>query len=85
MQFDKGKLSGSDGCNRYSTSYVASERDLKVGDKIAGTRMACPQPVMEEARTFIGILGRTAGYRRSGGRLTLLDSSGRPLADFKGE
>jgi heat shock protein HslJ len=85
MLFDKGRLSGSDGCNRYTTSYMASEKDLKVGANIAGTRMACPQPVMEEAATFIGILGRATSYRRSGDRLTLLDSSGRPLADFKGE
>ena len=63
MQFDKGRLSGSDGCNRYATSYSASESSLKIGPNIAGTRMACPQPIMEEAATFIAILGRTVGYR----------------------
>ena len=52
---------------------------------IAGTRMACPAPVMEEAATFIGILGRTAGYRTDGNRITLLDRDGRPLADFRKE
>jgi len=83
MQFDKGRLSGSDGCNRYATSYTASASSLKIGPNIAGTRMACAPPVMEEAATFIGILGRAAGYRRSGDRMTLLDGSGRPLADFR--
>jgi heat shock protein HslJ len=85
MQFAKGLVTGSDGCNRYSTSYSAGESRMKIGPRFTGTRMACPAPIMEEAATFIGILGRTASYRRSGDRLTLLDSSGRPLADFKGE
>jgi len=83
MQFDKGRLAGSDGCNRYATSYSASASSLKIGPNIAGTRMACAQPVMEEAAVFIGILGRTAGYRTDGNRMTLLDRDGRPLADFR--
>jgi len=83
MQFDKGRLSGSDGCNRYTTGYTASATVLKIGPNVAGTRMACPQPIMEEARTFIEILGRTAGYRRDGDRMTLLDSGGLPMAAFK--
>jgi len=83
MQFDKGRLAGSDGCNRYTTSYSASQSSLKIGPGFAGTRMACAQPIMEEATTFIGILGRTAGYRADGGRMTLLDRDGRPLADFR--
>ena len=83
MQFDKGRLSGSDGCNRYSTSYAVSDGRLKVGPNIASTRMACPQPILEEARTFIEILGRTAGYRRDGERMNLLDGDGRPLAAFR--
>jgi heat shock protein HslJ len=83
MQFDKGRLAGSDGCNRYSTSYSASAGALKIGPNIAGTRMACAAQVMEEAKAFIEILGRTAGYRRDGDRMTLLESDGRPMAAFK--
>jgi heat shock protein HslJ len=85
MQFEKGRLTGSDGCNRYTTTYNASQSTLKIGPNIASTRMACARPVMEEAKTFVEILGRTASYRRDGERMTLLDGSGRPLADFKGE
>lgn len=83
MQFEKGRLSGSDGCNRYSTSYSASDGRLKIGPNIASTRMACAQPIVEEARTFIEILGRTVGYRRDGERMNLLDGDGRPLAAFR--
>ena len=83
MQFEKGRLSGSDGCNRYTTIYNASDSSLKIGPNIAGTRMACAAPVMEEAKTFIEMLGRIAGYRRDGERMTLLDGGGRPLATFR--
>jgi heat shock protein HslJ len=83
MNFEKGRLSGSDGCNRYRTSYSASQGSLKIGPGFAGTRMACPQAIMEEAATFIGILGRTTGYRVDGDRMTLLDSGGRPMAAFR--
>jgi len=80
MQFEKGRLAGSDGCNRYSTGYAVSEGKLKIGPNIAATRMACAREIMEEATTFTGILVRTAGYRVEGDRLTLLESDGRPLA-----
>jgi len=83
MNFEKGRLSGSDGCNRYSTGYSAAEGRLKIGPNIASTRMACPAPIMEEATTFIGMLARTAGFRLDGERMTLLDGSGLPLAALK--
>ena len=83
LQFEKGRASGSDGCNRYTTSYAASAGELKIGPNIAGTRMACAPAVMEEAGIFIAILGRTAGFRRDGDRLTLLERDGRPIAAFK--
>jgi heat shock protein HslJ len=80
MQFEKGRLAGSDGCNRYSTGYAVSDGKLKIGPNIAATRMACPPEIMEEATTFTGILVRTSGYRVEGDRLTLLESDGRPMA-----
>ena len=83
MQFDKGRLSGSDGCNRYTTGYTASANSLTIGTNIAGTRMACPPEVMEEAKTFISILGRATGYRVDGDRMMLLDATGRPMATLK--
>jgi heat shock protein HslJ len=82
LQFDRGRLSGSDGCNRYATSYSASRERLRVGLNVVSTRRACPPQVMEEAATFLSMLGSAAGFRRGGDRLTLLDRDGRPLADF---
>jgi len=84
MQFDKTQITGSDGCNRYTTSYSANESGMKIGPMIAATtRMACAPTIMEEAKTFIEILSKAVGYRRDGERMNLLDSSGRPLAAFR--
>jgi heat shock protein HslJ len=83
MQFEKGRLSGSDGCNRYTTGYTASATSLTIGTNIAGTRMACAPEVMEEAKTFISILSRASGYRVDGDRLMLLEKDGRPMAAFR--
>ena len=83
MLFDTGRLSGSDGCNRYATKYTAWENNLKIGPNVVGTRAACSPPVMDEATTFLGILGRTAGFRRDGNRMMLFDGEGRPLAAFQ--
>ena len=74
---------GSDGCNRYATKYTAWENNLKIGPNVVGTRAACSPPVMDEATTFLGILGRTAGFRRDGNRMMLFDGEGRPLAAFQ--
>jgi heat shock protein HslJ len=83
MQFERGRLSGSDGCNRYATTYAASQERLKIGQNVVSTRMACARDVMDEAAMFMGMLDRAAGFRRSGDRMTLLDRDGRPLADFR--
>jgi heat shock protein HslJ len=83
MRFEKGRLSGSDGCNRYATSYSASQERLRIGPNVVSTRMACKPDIMEEAATFLSMLDRAAGFRRNGERMTLLDRDGRPMADFR--
>ena len=83
MQFERGRLNGSDGCNRYATTYAATQEKLKVGPNVVSTGRACTPQVMEEAATFMSMLGRAAGFRRNGDRMTLLDRDGRPLAAFQ--
>lgn len=40
--FAAGELSGSDGCNRYSTTYVLDGDRITIAPEIVTTRMACP-------------------------------------------
>ena len=82
MAFDNGRVQGSDGCNRYRTSYVVNGERLKFDEDIASTRISCIQSAMMQAVAFFEALRVTARYRRQGEQLTLLDAKGETLAVF---
>lgn len=82
LNFDAGRVSGTDGCNRYSGSYTGSGGRLSVGKDIISTKMACPGPVMQQAQVFVAALTGAAAYRGDGQQLTLLDAAGKVLATF---
>lgn len=82
LNFERlGRASGSDGCNDYSTSYAVAGSQLTFGP-IAGTMMACPDPVMQQATAYQQALAQTASYVIEGERLTLMNSGGAALATF---
>lgn len=72
-----GILSGSAGCNRYTTIYEASGTNLKVGP-VASTRKACADPagVMEQETQFLQALATATTYRLDGDRLELRTADG---------
>ena len=76
------RASGSDGCNSYNTAYVADETTIKFQAPIAGTMMACPEPIMEQAAAFAEALEQAANFQIQGGQLTLSDEDGKELATF---
>lgn len=52
LTFEPGRIAGLAACNRYSGSYTLTGEGLSFGP-MAGTRMACPPPLMEtEAAVF---------------------------------
>ncbi|MDE7069397.1 MAG: META domain-containing protein [Alistipes sp.] len=66
----KGNLSGEGACNRLMGSYEASASgDLKI-DRMASTRMACPD--METEARFMQLLSEATHYRIDGQMLMLL-------------
>lgn len=82
LQFEGERLSGSDGCNRFNGGYSTEGGKFRVVTPLAGTRMACPPEVMEQARAVTGALTQAAAYDVVDGQLRLLASSGTPLAVF---
>ena len=68
-----GMASGSDGCNRYNMPYVVEGASIKFGAPAAGTMMACPQPVMDQANTYLQALGQASSYTLQGNQFSLLD------------
>ncbi|MCK7578281.1 MAG: META domain-containing protein [Chromatiales bacterium] len=85
LSFDpRGRISGSDGCNRYLSGFTRAKASLSFGP-IATTRMACTATDgrAEQARAYAEQLGRVNAYRIEDGRLTLLDAKGAILARFR--
>ncbi len=82
-EFDEeGRVSGSSGCNNYSTSYEVNGDQLTFVEPVASTMMACPEEIMEQEREYLGVLADTATYDIANEELILNDSSGNELARF---
>jgi heat shock protein HslJ len=81
--FDAGRAQGSDGCNRYGTSYTVDGSKLAVSTQGASTRMACAPDLMRQADAFMAALHAAKGYRVQHGRLELLGEGGALLAGFE--
>ena len=78
---DGRRVTGSDGCNRFTGNYqLAAER--VAFEKMAATMMAC-QESMESERAFRAALGHAQRARVSGQQLELSDSEGKLLARFQ--
>jgi heat shock protein HslJ len=82
LNFVAGKAAGSDGCNTYNTSYTADATNIKFNQPIATTMMACPEPIMAQASSYLQALGQAATYNADGKQLSLVDASGKELATF---
>ena len=84
LQFNKdGSATGSDGCNRFRTTYTQKANSLTFKQPAASTMMMCPEPVMKQATAFMGALTATTSFlaeqedpglaRRRGNRRHLRD------------
>jgi len=85
LQFMKGTVSGSDGCNRFSGHYSAKKSTLKVSAQMAATLMACPAEVTAQAKAFIAALTGTSSYRIADDTLELLSAGGEVRAALKAQ
>jgi heat shock protein HslJ len=77
--FEAGTVSGSGGCNRYSSTYVASGSSLTIRAPFAGTLKACPPAESAVESAYFQRLPRVASYSVDGNKLTLSDGSGKAL------
>ncbi len=67
-----GSVFGTDGCNRYNTTYTQEGSSLTI-DQSAGisSMMACEEPVMNQATAFTAALSATDNFTASGSQLSL--------------
>jgi heat shock protein HslJ len=80
---EDGSLSGSAGCNRYTSTYTTDRGVISVAPP-ATTRKLCPEPagVMEQEAAYLAALAESARFDVGGGVLELLHSDGTRLVSF---
>jgi heat shock protein HslJ len=78
-----GRISGSDGCNRYMGPYQVDVDGIRIGP-LAGTRMACLDPaVSEQAASYLAALERVSRFAIVDRRLELRDHDGALQVSFR--
>lgn len=78
---DDGSVSGTDGCNRYMGSYTEAGDALTFGP-LAGTMMACPDDISNQAKTFQDALAVTRQFTASSESLSLIHTGSAVIATF---
>jgi heat shock protein HslJ len=78
-----GTLSGSAGCNSYTTSYTLDGGKIEI-DPPAVTKKACAAPdgVMEQEAAYLSALPSATQFRVDGGALALLAADGTYVASY---
>lgn len=79
-RFEAGRVTGSDGCNRYFMPFTAQGSMIEVGPMGPSTQMACAESTMAQAEAFITALLTARSFRHGDGTLELLDAKGAALA-----
>ena len=82
LRFEDGRVNGSDGCNRYSGTYTASDMQLQFDGNMVTTMMACADPLMEQASAYMAMLAQVRSYRIAAGQLILLSADDALLANL---
>jgi heat shock protein HslJ len=62
---EPGRVAGNASCNRYMGGYEQDGEKLAFGN-LAGTLMACPEPLMAQEQRFHQAMGQVTGWRLDG-------------------
>lgn len=72
LSFSDGRFSGKSACNRYSVQVSESDEPGGIGiGRSAGTRMACPEPLMEIENRYLATLSQVTSFSFNSESLTL--------------
>ena len=76
-----GSYFGKDGCNSIRGRYVTNGDAILLGPA-AATMMACPEPIMSEARAVVEALMAARSYAINNGELLLSDVNSTAIIGF---
>jgi heat shock protein HslJ len=73
IRFQDNQISGTGGCNKYNTGFSLSEDNpfIITIDPIASTRMACPDPILDQENAYFKILESVSLWGYDHGQLAL--------------
>ena len=77
-----GRVSGGSGCNRYTAAATFEGASIRVGP-VAGTRMACPEPLMDLETNYLTTIDVVETFEADGDALRLLDGGGATRLEFR--
>ncbi len=81
---EDGTLSGSAGCNNYSTTYTVDDRNnMIISGAIVTTQKACEQAIMDQEAAYLAALPTTASYNFVDGQLHLRTTEGANVALYE--
>lgn len=75
LLFEDGRVSGSANCNTYFADVTQDGSALSFGP-IGSTRMACPEPIMQQENDFLAAMASVNHYVVAEGQLTLTYDGG---------
>jgi heat shock protein HslJ len=72
LAIEAGRISGKSACNRYSADIEEGDNpgDISIGPAM-GTRMACPEPLMEIEKQYLEMLAQVTSFSFHVGQLAL--------------
>jgi hypothetical protein len=82
-RFEDGILSGSSGCNTYSTTYELDGSSLTIGPDIAGTAVACPAAETAVETAYLEQITAVSSYTIDGATLRLSGADGASLLEYR--
>jgi heat shock protein HslJ len=82
LEFEAGRIQGTDGCNQYSGPYSTLGASLQIGPDVISTQMACPAEVMQLAGSYMNVLLAVKSYRVNGAELQLMGAASKVVATF---
>jgi heat shock protein HslJ len=74
-----GVVSGSGGCNNFTSKATFRGRKLTF-KPVAATRKLCPPALMNQENKFFAVLEQTHSFLGVNGKLTLRDAAGKTIA-----
>jgi heat shock protein HslJ len=80
---EDGMLTGSAGCNNYTTAYTADTGDIEI-EPPASTKKLCPEPegIMNQEAAYLAALAEATQYGFNGATMELSDADGTRLVSF---